>query len=94
MFSMFLLLAAAVFVTQLVFCLYAKRLWIKLLPICLAAAGDILCWVLYFAGTFSAVYGGDLAAFVYGMVLLMVTAIAGFAWGIYGIVKVVQNKRK
>lgn len=94
MFSMFLILATAIFITQMVFCFCAKKLWIKLLPVCLAAAGSLLCWGLYFTGTFSQVYGGDFAAFIYGVVLLMVTAIAGLGWGIYGIVKLVQNKRK
>ena len=94
MFTFFLLLAIAVFITQLVFCLYAKRLWIKLLPVCLAAAGDVLCWVLYYIGTFSHVYGGDFAAFVYGVVLLLVLLVAGFAWTIFGIVKLTQKRRK
>lgn len=94
MFSMFLLLALAVFITQLMFCFYAKKLWIRLLPLCLAAAGSLLCWGMYFLGTFSRVYGGDFAAFVYGVVLLLVSLIAGLAWGIFGIVKLVQMKGK
>lgn len=94
MFSMFLLLALAVFVTQLVFCFYAKKLWIKLLPVCLAAGGSAICWGMYFLGFFSEVYGGDFAAFVYGVVMLLVALVAGLGWGIYGIVKLVQNNRK
>jgi len=93
-FPLFLLLTAAVFVTQLVFCFYARKFWIKLLPVCLALAMDIVCWFLYFFGTFSEIYGGDFAAFIYGIVLLIVAAMAGLAWGIYGIVKLVQKERK
>ena len=87
MFSMFLLLALAVFATQLVFCFYAKKLWIKLLPVCLAAGGSAICWGMYFLGSFSEVYGGDFAAFVYGVVMLLVALVADLGWGIYGIVK-------
>ena len=94
MLSMFLLLALTIFITQLFFCFCAKKFWIKLLPVCLAAAGSLLCWGMYFTGTFSYVYGGDFAAFVYGVVFLMVTVIALLGWGIYGVVKLVQNKRK
>ena len=90
---MVLLLGIAVFVTQLVFCLYARKLWIKLLPVMLALGMDAVCWGLYFLGAFSETYGGDFAAFIYGIVLLMVGAMAGIAWGIYGIVKYVQNRR-
>jgi hypothetical protein len=54
----------------------------------------LLCWGLYFTGTFSGIHGGDFAVFVYGAVLLAITAIAGLAWGIYGIVNLVQNKSK
>ena len=91
---MVLLLGIAVFVTQLVFCLYAKKRWIKRLPVCMALAMDMICWLLYFFGAFSEVYGGDFAAFIYGIVLLMAAAMAGMAWGIYGIVKLVQKGRK
>lgn len=90
---MVLLLGIAVFVTQLVFCFYAKRLWIKLLPVVPALGMDAICWGLYFAGTFSEVYGGDFAAFIYGIVLLLMASMAGIAWGIYGIVKLVQKRR-
>ena len=93
MLPMFLLLAAAVFITQLVFCFYAKKLWIKLLPVSMGGACALICWLLYFFGSFSDIYGGDFAAFVYGIVMLAVTALAGMAWAIYGIVKYVQNRR-
>lgn len=93
MLSMLALLGIAVFVTQLVFCLFAKKLWIKVLPLVLALGMDAICWGLYFCGTFSEVYGGDFAAFIYGIVLLLVAAMAGIAWGIYGIVKNVQKRR-
>ena len=90
---MVLLLGIAVFVTQLVFCFYAKRLWIQLLPMVLSLGMDAICWGLYFSGTFSQVYGGDFAAFIYGIVLLLMASLAGIAWGIYGIVKLVQKRR-
>ena len=90
---MVLLLGSAVLLTQLVFCFYAKKLWIKLLPVGLALIMDVICWGLYFIGAFSEVYGGDFTAFIYGIVLLMVAAMAGMAWGIYGIVKLVQKRR-
>ncbi len=89
---MFLLVIEAVFITQLVFCFCARRLWIKLLPVGLAAAGSLLCWGLYFFGTFSEVYGGDFAAFAYGIVLLIVTGMAGLAWGVYGLVTLAKRK--
>ena len=89
---MFLLVIEAVFITQLVFCFCARKLWIKLLPVGLAAAGSLLCWGLYFFGTFSEIYGGDFAAFVYGIVLLIVTGMVGLAWGVYGLVTLAKRK--
>ena len=89
---MFLLVIEAVFITQLVFCFCARKLWIKLLPVGLAAAGSLLCWGLYFFGTFSEIYGGDFAAFVYGIVLLIVTGMAGLAWGVYGLAALSRRK--
>lgn len=91
---MFILLEVTVFVTQLVFCIFAKKLWIKLLPV----AGSMLlagiCWLLYISGIASTVYGADFALYIYGIVLLSAAAAAGFAWAVYGIVKIVQNRRK
>ena len=91
--SMVVLLGIAVLITQLVFSLFAKKLWIKVLPVVLALGLDAICWGLYFCGTFSEVYGGDFAAFIYGIVLPLVAAMAGIAWGIYGIVKLVQKRQ-
>ena len=91
---LFMLLAIAVFVTQLFFCFCAKHIWIKWMPFCLAAGFDILCWLIYFSGSLSDIYGGDFAAYIYGIVLLCYTVVAGFGWGIYGIVKLIQKRRK
>ena len=90
---MVLLLGIAVFLTQLVFCFYARKLWIKVLPVVLALGMDAACWICYFLGIFSEVYGGDFAAFIYGIILLLVAAMAGIAWGIFGIVKLVQKRK-
>ena len=48
--SMVLLFGIAVFVTQLVFCIYAKKRWIKLLPICTVGALELLCIGCFFLG--------------------------------------------
>ena len=91
---MFCLLITAVFITQLIFCFYARKLWIKLLPLFMPAGADILCWGMYFFGTFSHIHGGDFAAYIFGLIFLYMIAASGLAWGIYGIVKVVQKRRK
>lgn len=89
---MFLLLIAAAFITQLAFCLYAKKLWIKLLPIGIAVGLDLACWLFYLLGTFSAIYGGDFAAFIYGIVLLVMAAAAALGWGVYAIVRFFKRR--
>lgn len=93
-FPLFMLLAIAAFLTQLFFCFAAKKLWIKLLPLCLAGVLDALCWLVYFFGMFSEIYGGDFAAFIYGIVLLVMAGVSVLAWLVYGIVKLVQKQRK
>ena len=94
MLPMFVVLGVTVFITQLIFCLYAKREWVKWLPVGITGALCVICWLLYFLGAVSHRYGAELAVWIYGIVLLMVTAIACFAWVIYSIVKVVQKRRK
>ena len=49
---MVLLFGIAVFVTQLVFCIYAKKRWIKLLPICAVGAMELLCVLVYLLVSF------------------------------------------
>jgi len=94
MLPMFILLAAAVFISQLVFCLFAKRLWIKLLPLIVAMGLEAVCCMILLFDIFSDVYGAGFAALVYAVVILLLIAMIGFGWGIYGIVKLVQKQRK
>ena len=94
MLPMFLLLVAAVFLTQLVFCLYAKKLWIKLLPICTMGAMELLCLCLFLAGKM--LEREDVLSFpavIFGYVGCYWTAATVLAWGIYAIVNIVQKRR-
>lgn len=93
--SMVLLFGIAVFVTQLVFCIYAKKRWIKLLPICTVGALELLCIGCFFLG--KALHMEDslsFAAFIFGYVGCYWALAAAIAWGIYCIVKLVQKRRK
>ena len=66
---MVLLFGIAVFVTQLVFCIYAKKRWIKLLPICAVGAMELLCVLVYFAGKLLHLEDSlSFAAFIFGYV--------------------------
>ncbi|MBQ8834026.1 MAG: hypothetical protein IJ001_03780 [Oscillospiraceae bacterium] len=89
-----MMMALAVFAVQLVLCFKARGLWAKLLPLLAVAAADLLCWVVYFGGFWADVYGAAFAAFIYGVVLAMILALDGLAWGIWGVVKLVQKRRK
>ena len=89
---MVLLLGIAVFLTQLVFCLFAKKRWIKLLPICSVVAMELLCVCCFFAGKALQMEDSlSFPAFIFGYVGCYWALAAGLAWGIYGIVKVVQK---
>lgn len=92
---MVLLFGIAVFVTQLVFCIYAKKRWIKLLPICTVGAMELLCVLVYFAGKLLHLEDSlSFAAFIFGYVGCYWALAAVIAWVIYAIVKLVQKRRK
>ena len=92
---MVLLLGIAVFLTQLVFCFCGKKLWIKVLPICTVGAMELLCAVLFFVGKWIGMEDSlSFAAFIFGYVGCYWAAAAALAWGIHGIVKLVQKNRK
>ena len=91
---MVLLLGIAVFATQTVFCFYARKRWIKLLPICTAGATELLCVVLFFVGKWMGMEDSlSFAAFIFGYVGCYWAAATALAWAIYAIVKVVQKRR-
>ena len=91
---MVLLLGIAVFVTQLVFCIYARKRWIKLLPICTVGAMELLCVGVFFAGKILEREDSfSFPAFILGYVGCYWAAATVLAWAIYTIIKVVQKRR-
>lgn len=93
MIPMFAVLMIAVFVTQLTFCLYAKKRWIKLLPLCCIGSLIGICWLTYGLGVFSDIYGAAFAAYIYGIVSLAAAAACVLAWGVYGIARTYKKRR-
>lgn len=92
--SLFILLAAAGFALQLTLCIQARRKWIKLAPVSLILVMDAACWIAYFLDIFSEIYDAAFASFVYGVILLLVLAVDLLAWVVYGIVKLIQKRKK
>lgn len=84
----------AMFLAQLVLCFMGKRRWLRVLPLMVTAAADLICWGMYFGGCYSQIYGAAFAFYIYGIALAVVLCGEGIAWAIYGIVKAVQKRRK
>lgn len=82
------------FAAQLAVCFAGKHRWIRLLPIAVTAAADVVCWAMYLGGCFHDIYGAAFAFYMYGILLTVVLCGEGLAWGIYGIVKGIQKFRK
>lgn len=87
-------MAGILFAVQLVLCFAKKPGWVRVLPLALTAVAEAVCWGLYLGGCFSEIYGAAFAFYIYGVVLAVVLGGEVLAWGIYGIVKVIQKRRK
>lgn len=99
MFSLALVLFAAVFIVQLLLCFRKSPLWVRLIPAGLIALGELACVGAYAVSmhlerTGAEIYGAAFAAVVYGMMLLILLAGDGLAWLIWGIYRSVQKRRK
>ena len=90
-----LALAVPVFAVQLLFCLFAKKIAVKLIPLYCAVACAILLFLMYFGafGTWSAGIlgnGQELAAGLLGIIVGVsaVGIVLGWiAWAVYRFVK-------
>lgn len=92
--NLLFLVLGILFAFQLILCFAGKRWWIRILPLAVTALADIICWVMYFGGCFSETYGASFAFYIYGILLAVVLCGEGAAWAVYGIVKLVQKRRK
>ena len=93
--SIAVVLGVALLAVQLTMCLKCKRLWMKLSPMLLLGAGELACWsVIWLSGYVTMPYGTAFSAYIYAMLFLLFLGSDVFAWAVYGIVQLVQKRRK
>lgn len=93
------LLTLAAFGVQLLFCFIAGKRCVRGIPLAVILAGELICAAVYAACVWTekmgiGIYGGAFAAYIYGLMLLMMLAGALTAWLIWGIINFVQKKKK
>ena len=98
-FSVLLFIFVGVFVLQLILCLKAKNLLIKLIPGLIILAAELVCIAAYAVSMYQekigeGIYGAAFAAVIYAIVNLILLAGDLVAWAISGLVNYVQKKRK
>ena len=99
LFSFVFVLMAVVFLVQLLLCLKARKLWIRLsLPVLLGLA-ELTCLSVYVASilmeqTGKDLYGAGYAAVVYAILLAYLAALDAVAWIIWAVIRFIQNRKK
>lgn len=89
------IITLVIFPVQLWLCFKGKKRWQQILPIALAAGLDLVCWGAAFAlKPLAYEDSSGLAAVILGFIMAYWVAAALLAWAVYGIVKLVQKRRK
>ena len=87
--DIYLVVGAAVLLLIQIVCLFAKKVWVRLLPVLIVGALMVLCVVMY------AVSGWTNWAYLILLLLLFVLLAAmGVAWLIFGILRAVRKMIK
>lgn len=89
---LFLILALGIMGFQLLLCVRVRN-WLKMLPLGLLLAGELVCWGVRLAAEFVPLPEySDFAAYIYGLLLLLFLGADLLAWGIYAIGRKIKRK--
>ncbi len=96
---MLIILAMLLCAVQLCLCIKSNKLWVKLLPAQLMAAGLAFCIAAYFVAVWLeengvGIYGAAFSAYFCGLMLAVLLAGNALAWMVYGIVKLYKKQKK
>ncbi len=84
------------FLTQLWCCFKGNRRWVRLLPLSVAVMLDAVCWMTLLLSKWLILEDSlGFPAAILGVFIFLYWVLGTIlAWGIYGIVKLAQKKRK
>lgn len=86
--DIWLLVGGLILLIGQIVCLFAKKVWVRLTPVFIAAALMVFCIIMYALSGFTN-WGYLILLFLVALLL----GAMGLAWLVYGIVRLVQKPR-